>query len=78
MENKLERWKMRTKFPAIVSPCPTVIFSERLNIRTLHPPKASEFPKTSRGGDILMRWLGVKINPGTFCLILILIKHWSL
>ena len=29
-----------------------------------------------RRGD--MRWLGVKINPGTCCLIIILINHWSL
>ena len=26
MENNLERWKMRTEFPAIVSPCPTMNF----------------------------------------------------
>ena len=27
METNLERWKMRTEFPAIVSPCPTMKFT---------------------------------------------------
>ena len=76
MENILTRCKMRTEFPAIVLPCQTKKFSNRYNIRTLHPSQAGEFPKTSRRGD--MRWLGVKINPGAYCLILILIQHWSL
>ena len=76
MENNLERSKIRAEFPAIVSPCPTMKFSNWWNIRTLYPSQAGEFPKTSRRGD--MRWLGVKINPGACCLILILIKHWSL
>ena len=40
MENKLERWKMRTEFPAIVSSCSTMKFSNRQNIRTLHPSQA--------------------------------------
>ena len=61
MENNLERWKMRTEFPAIVSPCSTMTFSNRSNIRTLHPSQADFGCLPERRGD--MRWLGVKIDP---------------
>ena len=64
MENNLERWKMQTEFPAIVSPCSTVKFSNRQNIRTLHPSQAGEFPKTSRRGDI--RWFRCENKPWGF------------
>ena len=61
MENNLERWKMRTESPAIVSPCRTMKFLTgrifvhftRLKLVTVDFGCLPE-----RRGDI--RWLGVK------------------